>query len=100
MEKTVALITQKGSLSKGLQQNTTINLFKIANDKVSGVENIQLDEVSEQKFSLLLALKNVSVVYIDSISNDLKHILQTIGITTKLSNDLDDDHFIKQFIFD
>lgn len=57
MEETIAIVTQKGALSKGLQQNTIVNLFKLTNDNVTGVENGNMDEVSVKSFSLLLALK-------------------------------------------
>lgn len=100
MEKKIAIITQKGSLSKGLHQNTIINIFKLINDKVIEVENINMDEVSEKNLSLTLALREVSVVYLGSISNELKRILNTIGITTKVKDELDNDKFIQQFIFD
>ena len=99
MEKTIAVVTQKGSLSRGVQQNTIINLFKLTNDKVTGVENVNMEEVSEKSFSLMLALKQVSVVYLGTISNELRRILDTIGITTKLKGDLDNDKFKQQFIF-
>lgn len=100
MEKTIAIVTQKGALSRGLQHNTKVNLFSIKNDKVTGVENINLEGTSENRFSLMLALKKVSVVYIDTISNDLRRILDIVCITTKLKDEFDDDRFIRQFIFD
>lgn len=100
MEKVIAILTQKGSLSKGINTNTTINLFKLRDDQVTEVENIELEEVSHKSFSLLMALKEVSIIYIDSISKELKQILDTISITTKMKDDLDNDHFINKFIFD
>jgi hypothetical protein len=100
MEKIIAILTQKGALSKGLQENTTINLFKLENEKVTEVENISLENTSENHFSLLMALKKVSMIYIGTISNDLRNILNKIGIATKSKDEHSDDRFINQFIFD
>ena len=100
MKKIVAVITQKGSLSKGVQENTKINLFKLENEQVTEVENISVNDTSLNHFSLLLALKKVSTVYIGSISNDLRTLLNLIGITIKSLEEQTDDKFISQFIFD
>lgn len=100
MKKIVAVITQKGALSKGLQENTKINLFKLENEQVVEVENLSIEDTSTNHFSLLMALKTVSTIYIGSINNDLKNLLNLIGITTKSLDEEMDDKFINQFIFD
>lgn len=100
MEKIIAILTQKNSLSKGLQNNTTINYFKIQNEAVVEIETVKLDNTSENYFSLLMAIKKVSLIYIDTISNNLKGMLNKIGIATKCGNEINNDRFINQFIFD
>lgn len=101
MPKIIAILTQKGSLSKGIQENTTVNLFEVDDeDKVKGVESIKLENAESNYFSLLMALKKVSLIYIESINNDLKKLLEVIGIRTKCKDEITNDSFINQFIFD
>ncbi len=99
MKKIIAVLTQKGSLSKGLQDDTTINLFKMDDEKVTEVENVRLEETSNSHFSLMMALKEVTLIYADTISHDLKRLLNKLGITTKCGDEIVDDRFINQFIF-
>jgi len=100
MIKTIAILTQKGSLSKGIQDNTMVNLFEVDENMVKGVVSLKLENTENNYFSLLMALKKVSLIYIESINNDLKKLLDVIGIKTKCKEDMIDDKFIKQFIFD
>lgn len=100
MAKIIAILTQKNSLSKGIQHNTTINLFEVDEDVVQGVESLKLENTGSNNFSLLMALKKVSLIYIESINDDLKKLLEVIGIKTKCKEDMINDKFINQFIFD
>ncbi|WP_029904659.1 hypothetical protein [Prevotella sp. 10(H)] len=100
MEKIIAILTQKGALSKGIQENTTVNLFEIEGNNVKGVESVKLESTENNYFSLLMALKKVTLIYTDSISTDLKNILYKIGIITKCKDEITDDRFINQFVFD
>jgi len=99
MAEIIAILTQKGNLSKDIQDNTTVNLFEMENEKVKGVESLKLTNTENNYFSLLMAIKKVSIVYADTISTDLRNILGKIGIKTKCKEDLDNDKFINQFIF-
>ena len=99
MAEIIAILTQKRNLSKDIQRNTTVNLFELENEKVKGVESLKLDNTENNYFSLLMALKRVSVVYTESINNDLRHLLSKIGIKIKCRDELNDDKFINQFIF-
>ncbi len=61
MTRIIAILTQKGSLSKGVHENTTVNLFAVdGEDKVKGVESLKLENAENNYFSLLMALKKVS----------------------------------------
>lgn len=100
MKKIIAVLTQKGSLSTGIQKDTTINLFEIENELVKGVENVKLENIENNYFSLLMSIKKVSLIYIGSINTELKNILKIIGIATKCRDEIGDDKFINQFIFD
>ncbi len=100
MKELIAVLTQKGALSKGIHENTTVNLFEVENDKVKGVESIPLQNTETIKVSLLMAIKQVSRLYADTISQELKNLLSSIGIIIKCKDDIDDDQFINQFVFE
>lgn len=100
MKKRIAILTQKGALSKDLQIDTTINLFSIEDEKVKKVENLQLKETSNRYFILLMKIKKVSIVYTETINTELKNTLAALGITTKCKEEMNNDKFINQFIFD
>lgn len=99
MKKRVAILTQKGSLSKGLQNNTAVNLFELDNDEVVGFQNMNVGEVNENHFSVMMWMKDVSLVYADFISSDLKNMLNDFGISSKSKDNFSDDKFIQHFIF-
>lgn len=101
MKRIIAILTQKGSLSKDLQENTVVTLFNMEDEQVTSVESLKLENTSHNHFSLTMLLKKVSTIYVGSISNDLKNMLERLGITIKLrSNDVSSDFFIRKFIFD
>ncbi|MCD7935563.1 MAG: hypothetical protein LUG98_01740, partial [Tannerellaceae bacterium] len=100
MKEIIAVLTQKGALSKGIQENTTVNLFELENEKVKGVESISLENTETLYVSLFMALKKVSRIYAETINQELTHLLSVIGITIKCKEDLEDDSFIKQFVFE
>lgn len=100
MKKIIAILTQKNSLSKGLQDNTTVNLFDIENEEITGVVSLKLDNTSEKSFLSLMKIKEVSLIYVDTISNNLKNMLTKIGIKIKCRDEILNDRFMTQFIFD
>lgn len=99
MLKTIAIITEKGIPSKEIKENTLINVFSLDGDKVSGYESIKLERRDNNYFSRLLKLKKISLIYIDTINNDLRHLLHKVGIGIKCKEEWGDDLFIRQFIF-
>jgi hypothetical protein len=100
MKKIIAILTQKGSLSKGLQKNTTVNLFSLENDKVNEVEYLKLEGTENNYFSLLMLMKKVTTIYVETINDDLKYMLNKLGINIKCKEEIGEDKFINQFIFD
>lgn len=100
MEKIIAILTQKGALSKGFQENTIIRLFSLNNNKVQRVENVKLENTDNDSISLWMAAKKVTVLYAETISIDLKRMLQMMEIKIKCKEELENDYFIKQFIFE
>lgn len=99
MINTVAILTEKGVLSNGIKEDTEVNIFKVENNKVYGYENIKLKDNDKEKFSQLLKIKEVTVVYIDSLTNDLKWLFSKLGIKEKCKEDWSEDEFIHQFVF-
>lgn len=100
MEKTIAILTQKGSLSNDIHENTTVNLFKLKDEIVTGVESVKLDSTTNNHFSLMMLLKKVNMVYAGNINIDLRNILTRLGINTKCRDEISGDKFMEQFIFD
>lgn len=100
MIKTVAVLIRKGSLSVGLQDDTRVNLLRLKDDEVVGIESITLENSSENYFSLLMKIKNVSLVYANWISNNLTRLLGGIGISIKCGKEVSEDKLIDQFILD
>lgn len=100
MEKIIAVLTQKGALSKGFQENTIIRLFSLNNNKVQKVENIKLEKTDNNSISLWMTTKKVTILYAETISADLKKMLQVMGIKIKCKEEFENDCFIEQFIFE
>lgn len=100
MKKVIAILTQKGSLSKGLENGTTLNIFKLENEKVAGVETIKLEDTTNSYFSLLIAIKDISMLYVDSLGQELVSLLIKLGVSVRFKNEINNDNFISHFIFD
>ncbi|MCD7932385.1 MAG: hypothetical protein LUE98_15655 [Tannerellaceae bacterium] len=100
MKEVIAVLTQKGSLSNGIQENTTVNLFEVENEKVKGVESVKLENTETLYVSLFMALKKVTRVYAETINKELDLLLSMIGISIRCKDDLENDSFIQQFVFE
>lgn len=99
MVKTIAIITDKGVPSTEIKENTLINVFKLEGDRVSGYESIKLDSSDTNSFSKLLKLKEISLIYIDNVNNELHRVLHKLGIGVKCKEEWEGDQFIGQFVF-
>jgi len=97
--KTIAIITDKGYPSREIKENTLVNVFRIEGDKVSGYESIKLESSDNSKFSKLIKLKEISLIYLDSLNNDLKRLLQKLGVNVKCKEEWEGDDFIGKFVF-
>lgn len=99
MDKIIAILTEKGSLSKEIQKDTMINVFIMEDEKVVGYESIRLENNDRDSLSILLKIKEISLIYIDTINNELRRLLNKLGIKIKCKEEWNDDKFINQFIF-
>lgn len=99
MEKIIAILTQKGFLGKGIQEDTQINVFKLNDEKIYGYERVELKSNDKVSFTKFLKLKEISMIYIDTISEELENLLNILGITIKRKKDWGEDLFIRQFVF-
>jgi len=99
MEKAIAIITDKGVPGTQIGENTMVNVFTMEEDKVSGYESIPLESSDGSSLSRLLKLKEVSLVYTGALSNELKAILQKLGISVKCRDQWEGDEFIARFAF-
>lgn len=99
MIKTIAIITDKGTPGKEIKEDMQVNVFRLDNDKVSGYESIKLKSSDSGSFSNLLKIKEISLVYIDSMGNELKRLLQILGVRVKCKDEWEGDEFIRKFVF-
>lgn len=97
MEKVIAIITQDGILSDGIQDNSIATIFKLQDGDIVEVENIVLAEVNNNYFSVLMKSKNVNLLYLGIISTELKNTLDSLGIRSKCKDELLSDQFINKF---
>lgn len=97
--KAIAIITDKGSPSKEIKENTLVNVFKFEGDKVAGYESIKLESSDSKSFSTLLKLKEISLIYLDTLNHDLKRLLQVLGVNVKCKDEWEGDNFIEKFVF-
>jgi len=99
MIKTIAIITDNGSPSKEINEDTLVNVFRMEGDKVSGYESIKLKSSDGNSFSKLVKLKEISLIYLDTLNNDLKWLLQKLGVGVKCRDEWEGDEFIHKFVF-
>lgn len=100
MKKTIAILTKKGRLSKDLQCNSDMSIFNVQDDRVVGYENLKIEHNEYAYFISLIKKKNINLLYMDSINEELKNMLKNVGVYTKCRNECADDIFIKHFLFD
>jgi hypothetical protein len=99
MTKTIAIITDKGTPCKEIKEDTLVNVFKMEEGKVSGYESIKLKNNDNKSFEKLLKLKEISLIYIDSASQELVRLWQKLGVIVKCKNEWEGDEFIEKFVF-
>ncbi|SBV97002.1 hypothetical protein [uncultured Dysgonomonas sp.] len=99
MIKTIAIITDQGTPGKEIKEDMQVNVFRLENDKVSGYESIKLKSGDSRSFSKLMKIKEISLVYIDSMGNELKRLLQILDIHVKCKEEWEGDEFIRKFVF-
>jgi len=99
MNKIIAILTQKGLLGKDIQIDTLVNVFKLEDEKIREYDSIQLDNNDNASFSRLMKIKDISLLYIDTISEELENMLSKLGIIIKRKEEWGEDKFISQFVF-
>jgi len=99
MTRTIAILTEKGVPSKEIKEDTLVNVFKVEDGKVIEYESIRLENSDNDMFSKLLRIKEISLIYLDSINHELKRLLNKLGIMFKCREEWNDDKFIEQFVF-
>ncbi len=99
MRKKVAILTKQGTLCNDLQVNTEMNIFELEGNRVVEYENVKLQTPEYGSFLDMLKIKKVTLLYMNNITEELKHLLNKAGCLFKLQTDFHEDEFIKQFIF-
>jgi len=99
MRKKVAILTKQGTLCSDLQENTEMNIFALEGNRVVEYENIKLQNPEYGSFMDIVKIKKVTLLYMNNITEELKHLLTKAGCLLKLQNEFHEDEFINQFIF-
>lgn len=99
MVETIAIITEKGVPGKDIKENSLVNIFRLEDNKVFSYESLQLKSYDNESFFKMLRFKEISLIYIDSVNNELRRLLNKLNIRIKCKEDWSDDEFIKQFVF-
>ncbi len=99
MNKIIAILTKKGLLSNGIQEDADLNIFELEEDKVVGYEKVKINNEENSYFFTLLRSKKINLLYMNTIANDLKYLIEKIGITIRFKEECDDDKFLNAFIF-
>lgn len=99
MNKIIAILTKKGLLSNGIQEDADLNIFKLEENKVVGYEKIKINDNESSDFFTLLRSKKINLLYLDTLANDIRNLIEKFGITIRFKEECDDDKFLNAFIF-
>jgi len=100
MKKTIAILTKKGRLIKDIEAGSDVNIFSLEDNKVIGYENVKIENNEYGHFTTLVKKKRVKLIYMDSINEQLKKILNKLGIGIKCKSECLNDRFLNRFVFD
>ena len=76
-----------------------MNIFNLEDDRVVGYENLKIENNEYKNFASLVKKKNINLLYMDTINEDLKKMLKKLGVYAKCKDDCMDDAFIGRFVF-
>ena len=99
MKKIIAILTKKGLLSEGIQENADLNIFNLEGDRVVGYEKVKIENEEHHQFFSLLKSKNVSLLYLDTLTHDLIGLIEKTGVAIRVKEDCENDKFLNTFIF-
>lgn len=99
MNKIIAILTKKGLLSNGLEENVDLNIFNLEEDRVVGFETIKVENKDQNYFFSLLKSKNITLLYLDVLANEIKKVIEKIGVTVRFKDECTEDEFLNTFIF-
>lgn len=100
MKKTIAILTKKGRLTKDIEAGSDVNIFKMEDDRVIGYENFTIENDEYGQFSTFVKKKKIKLIYMDSINEQLKKLLNRLGINIICKSECLDDRFLDRFVFD
>ena len=98
MRKIFAVLTKKGHLSSQPLE-ADLNVFEMEEEQVVGYENIKINGGGYSQFLSLLKVKHINLLYMDSITDELKKLLDKTGITVRSKEESKEDKFLNTFIF-
>lgn len=100
MKRKIAIPTQKGKLSKCISDDNLFNFFEVEDKRVVRVEQAVAEGNKDSYLtSLWLQSKNITELFVEEISEELKKFLKALGIDVKTKDELEGDDFFNQFVF-
>ena len=91
----VAIFINKNELTTIHEEKVCVVIFDIEDDKVVGVENINLEEHNKKSIENWLKQKSINQIYLSEIDNQTHQKLKLNGIKVRTLDTLENDKLFK-----
>ena len=92
----VAVFINKSEITTLHEEKAQVVVFKMKEEKVIGVENINLEEQNRKSIENWLKQKSINKIYLSEIDNQTRHKLNSNGIKVKTLDTLENDRLFKK----
>ena len=92
----VAIFINKNELTTIHEEKVCVVIFDIEDDKVVGVENINLEEHNKKSIENWLKQKSINQIYLSEIYNQTHQKLKLNGIKVRTLDTLENDKLFKR----
>ena len=92
----VAIFIKKNELTVLHEEKVYVVIFNIEEDKVVGVENINLEEHNQKSIENWLKQKSINQIYLSEIDDHTHQKLKLNGIKVRTLDTLENDQLFKR----
>lgn len=92
----VAIFINKNELTTLHEENVCVVVFDIEEDKVVGVENINLEEHNKKSIENWLKQKSINRIYLSEIDNQTLQKLKVNGVKVKTLDTIENDRLYQR----